>query len=80
MSLQDKAIDFFSKLDNARYAEFKTNYINSLQLKSCKPPADLNEIFTLANTYLKPKVANGNGLGSPFATTADYISKKRETE
>ena len=69
-------MDFFSKLDNARYAEFKTNYINSLQLKSCKPPADLNEIFPLANTYLKPKIATSNGLGSTFATTADYISKK----
>jgi hypothetical protein len=75
-SLQDEAMDFFSKLDTARYLEFKTNYINSLQLKSCKPPADLNEIFTLANTYLKPKVATGYGLGSTFATTADYISKK----
>jgi len=64
MSPQDEAMDFFSKLDNARYAEFKTNYINSLQLKSCKPPVDLNETFTLANTYLKPKVAMGNGLSS----------------
>jgi hypothetical protein len=76
MSPQDEAMDFFSKLDNARYAEFKTNYISSLQLKLYKPPVDLNKIFTLANTYLKPKVATGNGLGSTFATMADYISKK----
>jgi hypothetical protein len=69
-------MDFFSKLDTARYAEFKTNYINNLKLNSCKPPVDLNEIFTLANTYLKLKIATGNGLGSTFATTADYTSKK----
>jgi hypothetical protein len=45
-------------------------------MKACNPPADLNEIFTLANTYLKPKVTTGNGLGSMFATTADYVDKK----
>jgi hypothetical protein len=37
---------------------------------------DLNEIFTLANTYLKPKVALGNGLGSIFTTIPDYIDIK----
>jgi hypothetical protein len=34
-------------------------------------PADLNENFTLANTYLKPKITPGNGLGSTFAITAN---------
>jgi hypothetical protein len=53
MTLQDEAMNFFSKLDNARYAEFKTTYLNNLQLKTCNPPKDLNEMFTLANTYLK---------------------------
>jgi hypothetical protein len=56
MMPQDEVMDFFSKLDNARYAEFKMNYINGLQLKLCKPPVYLNEIFTLANTFLKPKI------------------------
>ncbi len=33
---------------------------------------DLNKIFTLANTYLKPKLVTGPGSsGSTFATTAD---------
>jgi hypothetical protein len=42
-----------------------------------KPPADLNEIFTLANTYLKPKlVSSSGGMGSTFATTADTIKKR----
>jgi len=37
MSPQDEAMDFFSKLDNTSYAELKTNYINSLQLKCAYP-------------------------------------------
>jgi hypothetical protein len=76
MMPQDEAMDFFSKLDNAGYAEFKTAYINNLQMKACNPPSDLNKIFTLANTYLKPKVTAGNGLGSTFATVADHVDKK----
>jgi hypothetical protein len=77
MKLEDIAMDFFSKLDNGRYAEFKTTFINGLQMKSVQPPKDLNEIFTLANTYLKPKVVTGTGgIGSTFATIADTIEKK----
>jgi hypothetical protein len=45
-------------------------------MKACDPPKDLNEVFTLAKTYLKPKIALGNGLGSTFAITADYVDKK----
>jgi hypothetical protein len=46
-------------------------------MKSVKPPKDLNEIFTLANTYLKPKLATGSGgIGSTFAMTTDTIERK----
>jgi hypothetical protein len=69
-------MDFFSKLDNGRYAEFKTTYLNYLQMKSCSLPKDLNEMFTLASTHLKPKMALGGGIGSTFATTADKVDKK----
>jgi hypothetical protein len=34
MKPEDIAIDFFSKLDNGRHAEFKTTFINGLQIKS----------------------------------------------
>jgi hypothetical protein len=71
LSKVDEAMDFFSKLDNTRYAEFKMTY------KACNPPADLNEIFTLANTYLKPKAATGGGFASTFATTVDTVDKSR---
>jgi hypothetical protein len=56
-------MDFFSKLDNTRYAEFKMTYLNNLQL--------------LANMYLKPKAAMGGGFASTFATTVDTVDKSR---
>lgn len=77
MKPKDIAMDFFSKLDNGRYAEFKTTFISGLQMKSVQPPKDLNEISTLVNTYLKPKFMTGSGgMGSTFATTADTIKRK----
>lgn len=77
MKPKDIAMEFFSKLDNGRYAEFKTTFINGLQMKSIKPPKDLNEIFILANTYLKPKLVTGpSGVGSTFATMANTIEQK----
>jgi hypothetical protein len=46
-------------------------------MKSVQPPKDLNNIFTLANTYLKPKFVTGpGGAGSTFAMTADTVEWK----
>jgi hypothetical protein len=45
LSKEVAAMDFFSKLDNTRYAEFKTTYLNNLQLKACNPPNDLNGLL-----------------------------------
>jgi hypothetical protein len=76
LSKTDEAMDFLSMLNNARYAEFKTTYLNILQLKAYNPSDSLNEIFTLANTYLKPKAATtGGGFASTFMTTVDTIDK-----
>jgi hypothetical protein len=45
-------------------------------LKACDSLEDLNEIFTLANTYLKPpKVGTGNGFGIAFATSKGKSNK-----
>jgi hypothetical protein len=55
----------------------QTTYINGLQTKSVDSPADLKEIFTPANTYLKPKVVTGSGgSSSALATTTDTINNK----
>jgi hypothetical protein len=41
----DKTMDFFSKVDNARYAKLKSTYLNNLQLRAFDLPKDLNAIF-----------------------------------
>jgi hypothetical protein len=74
----DQAMDFFHGLDNGRYADFKVQYLNGLQVKSIKAPKDLNKIFTLANNWLKPKSIPGGGYASTYATRVDKVEKKRE--
>jgi hypothetical protein len=71
---EDIAMDFFRGLDNARYSTFKTDYINGLTSMAIDPPKDLNEIYLLANQWLKPK-ATGTGYASIFAMTLDKIDE-----
>ncbi len=72
----DQVMDFFHGIDNGRYTNFKVNYINSLQVKAIEPPMNLNEMFALANSWLKEKLLSGGGYGSTFATKADKVNKK----
>jgi hypothetical protein len=55
---------------------FKTYYINGLMSKAIDPPKDLNEIYLLANQWLKPKTA-GSEYASTFATMLDGLDEKR---
>jgi len=71
----DIAMDFFRGLDNARYAMFKTDYINGLTSKAIDPPKDLNEIYLLANQWLKPKVTTSS-FASTFLTTLDRVDEE----
>jgi hypothetical protein len=66
-------MDFFHGLDNGRYAEFKVQYLNGLQVGSIVAPRDLNTIFMLANSWLKPKALAGGGYASTYATRADHV-------
>jgi len=43
MKPEDITMDFFSKLDNGRYAEFKMTSINGLQMKSVQPPKNVTK-------------------------------------
>lgn len=57
---QDQVMDFFHGLDKGRFADFKVNFLNGLQVKSItEPPKDLNAMFMLVNNWLKPKVLTG---------------------
>ncbi len=70
----DIAMDFFRGLDNARYATFKMDYINGLTSKAIDPPKDLNEIYLLANQWLKPKVTTSS-FASTFSMTLDRVDE-----
>jgi hypothetical protein len=52
-------MDFFDGVDKGRYADFKVQYLNSLQIKMITAPTDLNTLFNLANNWLKPKALPG---------------------
>ena len=64
----------FSKLDNARYAMFKTEFLNGLTFGAIKHPYDLNAIFILANQWLKLK-ASSLVVASMFSTMLDNTEK-----
>jgi hypothetical protein len=49
----DIAMDFFRGLDNARFAEFKTEILNGLTSKALTTLNKLNEMFQLANQWVK---------------------------
>ncbi len=73
----DIAMDFFWGLDNVRYTTFKTDYLNGLTSKAIDPPKDLNEIYLLANQWLKPK-ATTSSFASTFSTTLDRVDREME--
>jgi hypothetical protein len=72
----EQVMDFFDGLDNGRYADFKVQYLNGLQIKTITAPADLNTVFNLANNWLKPTAIPGGGYASTYATKVDKVEKK----
>jgi hypothetical protein len=70
----DITMIFFWGLDYAHYATFKRDYINGLTLKAINPPKDLNEIYLLANQWLKPKVTTSSFV-SMFSTMLDRVEE-----
>jgi hypothetical protein len=72
MQDEDIALDFFSGLDNARYADFKADFLNGLTSGAIKAPEDLNGIYVLASQWVKPK-SIGGGSGTSFVTTLNEV-------
>ena len=64
-------MDFFNGFDYGRYASFKPEIINGLKVASLKQLADLNEIYPLANQWLKTARSHPTGLATTFNTTLD---------
>jgi hypothetical protein len=67
----DIAMDFFSGLDDARYASFKAEIVNGLTAGSIVQPKDLNAMYLLANQWLKTAKSHPTGLATTFNTTLD---------
>lgn len=75
----DIAMDFFRGLDNNRYGHFKTQIMNDLTSKAIEQPANLNEMYLLANQWLQVKTTtNAMGFGTTFTTTLDYQEKPKK--
>jgi hypothetical protein len=74
----DITMDFFHGLDNAWYSMFKMDCINGLTSKAIDPPKDLNEIYLLANKWLKPKAA-GSRYASIFTMMLDNLEERRNS-
>ena len=74
---KDVAMDFFSGLDNGRYADFKATFLNGLTVKSITPPEDLNAMYSMISQWVKPKAMGGGGTASTFATTLDEVEKPK---
>jgi hypothetical protein len=67
----DIAMDFFDGLDNARYADFKKSILDGMTAGSVTQPATLNEMYLLANQWLKMTGTMQSGLASMFVTKLD---------
>ena len=72
MEDEDVAMDFYRALDNSRYAAFKTNLINGVNSGATEQPANLNEMYSQAASYMVPTKQSHTGTHrTVFATTAD---------
>jgi hypothetical protein len=67
----DIAMDFFDGLDNAQYADFKKSILDGMTAGSVTQPATLNEMYLLANQWLKMTGTMQSGLASMFVTKLD---------
>ena len=76
MNEEDITMDFFEGLDDTRYGEFKTSYLNDPTMGAPAAPKHVNEIYTKAPTYLTPKRALRTGGGAAFVSKSSTCSKE----
>jgi hypothetical protein len=75
----DVAMDFFDGLDNGRYANFKKSILNGMTAGSVTQPMMLNEMYLLANQWLKTTGVSQSGLASTFVTKLDMPNQAMKT-
>ena len=71
-------MDFFRGLDDARYGEFKTNYLNDLMMGTQKPPEHVNDIYTKASKYLTPRRGAKSNGGVAFVSQKEQTHSEAE--
>ncbi len=79
-SEEDQAMDFINRLDDARYARFRANMRNSVNVdKTGTYPATLLEAYNRAANYVEVRtVPSGNGNGETvFVASADTVVRTK---
>jgi hypothetical protein len=62
-----QAMEFFHGLDNAKYGVFKMSMVNEWATKAVKPPKTANEIYRLADSWVKQTArTDGGGMRPPI--------------
>jgi hypothetical protein len=75
----EQAMDYLHKLEQGRYAVFKTNMLNVWAAGAFNPPDTVNKIFQLAGSWVKPVPKGEQGTAVSYVTLEDD-AKKREQE
>jgi hypothetical protein len=66
---------FFYGLDSARYAAFNVSTLNVLTSGSVTQPVTLNEMYLLANQWVKTTGSRQAGLATTFVTKLDMPTR-----
>jgi hypothetical protein len=76
---KEQALDFYHRLDQGRYATFKTSMLNGWARKAFDPPDTPNDIYRIAGSWVKPATKMEGGPGATFVTIEEdaKFNKKR---
>ena len=77
MEESDIAMDFFEGLDDTRYGEFKTNYLNDLMMGTQSAPDHVNDVYVKASKFMSHNRTQKSGGGSSFMSRSKNNKGKK---
>ncbi len=77
---KEQALDFFPRLDQGKYAMFKTSMLNRGATKAFDPPETFNDVFRIAGNWVKPKSRLEGGTAASYVTTEEDEKLKKKQE
>eukprot|EP00602_Paraphysomonas_sp_CaronLab_P011413 CAMPEP_0185043408 /NCGR_PEP_ID=MMETSP1103-20130426/42888_1 /TAXON_ID=36769 /ORGANISM="Paraphysomonas bandaiensis, Strain Caron Lab Isolate" /LENGTH=101 /DNA_ID=CAMNT_0027583577 /DNA_START=1606 /DNA_END=1911 /DNA_ORIENTATION=- len=80
MEESDIAMDFFEGLDDTRYIEFKTNFLNDLMMGTQSAPDHVNDIYVKASKFLSHKRTTKSGGESAFLSKSSIGKDKKSAD